>query len=72
MQSKFKCAILISKEECKVRRLHVSVGKRCPTGMTFKMRLKGKIRLVEVKGGEGNGTPLGYSCLENPMDRGAW
>ena len=22
--------------------------------------------------GEDNGTPLQYSCLENPMDRGAW
>ena len=22
--------------------------------------------------GEGNGTPLQYSFLENPMDRGAW
>ena len=22
--------------------------------------------------GEGNGTQLQYSCLENPMDRGAW
>ena len=21
---------------------------------------------------EGNGTPLQYSCLENPMDRGPW
>ena len=21
---------------------------------------------------EGNSTPLQYSCLENPMDRGAW
>ena len=21
---------------------------------------------------EGNGTPLQYSCLETPMDRGAW
>ena len=21
---------------------------------------------------EGNGTPFQYSCLENPMDRGAW
>ena len=21
---------------------------------------------------EGNGTPLKYSCLENPMDGGAW
>ena len=22
--------------------------------------------------GEGNGNPLQYSCLENPMHRGAW
>ena len=22
--------------------------------------------------GEGNGTPLQYSCLESPMDGGAW
>ena len=22
--------------------------------------------------GEGNGNPLQCSCLENPMDRGAW
>ena len=22
--------------------------------------------------GEGNGTPLQYSCLANPMNRGAW
>ena len=22
--------------------------------------------------GEGNGNPLQYSCLDNPVDRGAW
>ena len=22
--------------------------------------------------GEGNGNPFQYSCLENPMDKGAW
>ena len=27
---------------------------------------------AEVSGGEGSGTPLWYSCLENPMDGGAW
>ena len=27
---------------------------------------------VWVEFGEGNGNPLQYSCLENPMDRGAW
>ena len=25
-----------------------------------------------VDKGEGNGTPLQYSCLENPIDGGAW
>ena len=28
--------------------------------------------LYSVGCGEGNGTPLQYSCLKNPMDRGAW
>ena len=26
----------------------------------------------EKSPGEGNGNPLQYSCLETPMDRGAW
>ena len=29
-------------------------------------------RLLDIKDGEGNGIPLQHSCLENPMDRGAW
>ena len=37
----------------------------------------GKVRMTGLpfpRGthGEGNGTPLQYSCLENPMDGGAW
>ena len=31
--------------------------------------------LIPVSGrssGEGHSNPLQYSCLENPMDRGAW
>ena len=27
---------------------------------------------LQGSNGEGNGTPLPYSCLENPMDGGAW
>ena len=27
---------------------------------------------LQASGGEGNGTPLQHSCLENPMDGGAW
>ena len=30
------------------------------------------IGLINEIAGEGNGTPLQYSCLENPMDGGAW
>ena len=35
----------------------------------------GNTRLISGSGrspGEGNGNPLQYSCLGNPMDRGAW
>ena len=32
----------------------------------------GLIPGLERSPGEGNGNPLQYSCLENPMDRGAW
>ena len=28
--------------------------------------------LCKKRNGEGNGTPFQYSCLENPMDGGAW
>ena len=31
-----------------------------------------RIALSNTFFGEGNGTPLQYSCLENPMDGGAW
>ena len=31
-----------------------------------------KMQLLKAINGEGNGTPLQYSCLENPMDGGAW
>ena len=32
----------------------------------------GFILVLERSPGEENGSPLQYSCLENPMDRGAW
>ena len=35
----------------------------------------GDVSLIPGSGrspGEGNGSPLQYSCLGNPMDRGAW
>ena len=32
----------------------------------------GSISGSEISPREGNGNPLHYSCLENPIDRGAW
>ena len=55
---------------------HLSLG----WYITSHCRLKG-IRLIcyiagctilGINDGEGNGTPLQYSCLETPMDWGAW
>ena len=34
--------------------------------------MTGKLNYPRIRNGEGNGTPLQYSCLENPMDGGAW
>ena len=30
------------------------------------------LQMIAYTFGEGNGTPLQYSCLESPMDGGAW
>ena len=38
----------------------------------MKMNKEEKSLKVSEDSGEGNGTPLLYSCLENPMDGGAW
>ena len=35
-------------------------------------RDRGSIPGLGRSPGVGNGSPLQYSCLENPMDRGAW
>ena len=54
-----------------------SLNTNCPLG--FQSLLSHKFFLTCVPLGttplafeEGNGTPLQYSCLENPMDGGAW
>ena len=36
------------------------------------MKYKWYLKTLNTYSGEGNGTPLQFSCLENPMDRGAW
>ena len=43
-----------------------------PTVNAEDIRDRGSIPGLGRSFGEGNGYPLQYSCLENPMDRGAW
>ena len=48
-----------------------------PSGSEFKASTRKARDLGSVPGsgrspGEGNGNPLQYSCLENPMDGEAW
>ena len=38
----------------------------------YNARDPGSIPGLGRSSGEGNGNPLQYSCLENPMDRGVW
>ena len=43
-----------------------------PPASAEDIRDLGSIPGLERYPGEGNGNPLQYSCLENPMDRGVW
>ena len=45
-------------------------GKECSSPKVCAPPLSGQFSKLIF--GEGNGTPLQYSCLENPMDGGAW
>ena len=43
----------------------------CMILLFFDCQLHNRVQMPSTLG-EGNGTPLQYSCLENPMDGGAW
>ena len=55
---------------------HLLLGQKAMTNLDSLLKsrditLLTKVHLVKAIG-EGNGTLLQYSCLENPMDGGAW
>jgi len=55
------------------RRRRGQQGMRLLDGITDSMDISlSKLKLTGCWWGEGNGNPLRYSCLENPMDGGAW
>ena len=43
-----------------------------PLAISRDVRDKGSVPGLGRSPGGGHGNPLQYSCLENPMDRGAW
>ena len=56
---------------------HTITGQFFPGGSEVKASASNVGDLGSIPGwgrspGEGNGNPLQYSCLENPMDREAW
>ena len=63
---------------CPVPSSSLSIGQKVHSGMILQIIPKGLFgqpnicMLLWLIFGEGNGNPLQYSCLENPMDRGAW
>ena len=61
----FSLVILISIGIMVHRLSHISFLK-------VELTLANFIKICNIVNGEGNGTPLQYSCLENPMDGGAW
>ena len=59
----FKCPQVLLWASLEAQRV-----KRLPTMQETQVRSLGQ----EDSPGEGNGNPLQYCCLENPMDGGAW
>ena len=49
--------------------LAAQMVKNLPATQETQVQSRGQER---SPGGGGSGNPLQYSCLENPMDRGAW
>ena len=60
----------------KSRDISLSTKVRLVKAMVFPVVMYGceswTIKKAKHQRGEGNGIPLQYSCLENPMDGGAW
>ena len=57
---------------CIARAFWLALEVKNPPASAGDVRAAGSIPGWERSPGGGHGNPLQYSCLENPMDRGAW
>ena len=60
---------------CKISTYWVNIGPSLVSEVKASASNVGDLGSIPGLGrspGEGNGNPLQYSCLENPMDKGAW
>ena len=53
-------------------KLNIQKAKIMAIGPITSWQIEGEKVEAVTDYGEGNGTPLQYSCMENPMDGGAW
>ena len=72
MGLKAQVALLTTQVALVVKNLPANAGDLRDVGS--KKKKKRDVGSIPGKGrsGGGNGNPLQYSCLENPMDKGAW
>ena len=67
--------LLFFRPEKKKKCFTLGIQLYCPANavaLQAKARKLRNLPSASLYSGEGNGTPLQYSCLENPMDRRAW
>ena len=67
--------ILCSQRRSSIQSAKTRPGADCGSDGKASVYNAGDLGLIPGLGrfpGEGNGNPLQYSCLENPLDRGAW
>ena len=77
MRFYFYCSLFIVSLSLGLEKLLVTVSKGFPGGSAGKESAcnAGDMGFIPGSGrspGGGNSNPLQYSCLDNPMDRGAW
>ena len=63
---------IIVPQRCPLASLVAQMVKKKKKKSTCDTRDMGLIPRLGKSPREGNGNPLQYSCVENPMDRGAW